>query len=85
VSNQNKQRPDRQLEMRAIVGEPDVATCAEVMYRLHPSLITSFVALPRAGIQLTREQLYAVFGGDVRALREIAQLAYQTCQTDPKL
>ena len=51
-------------------------------HNLHPSLQTSFVALPPAGVSLTPEQLRAVFGGDMRALRDLAQLAYQSDETD---
>ncbi|MBK8022303.1 MAG: hypothetical protein IPK19_12955 [Chloroflexi bacterium] len=50
--------------------------------RLHPELQSSFVSLPGGGTQLTSEQLDAVFGGDRRALRDIAKLIYQTAKTD---
>jgi hypothetical protein len=50
--------------------------------QLHPSLHVSFVALPPAGISLTPEQLQAIFGDDVRALRDLAQLAYKSDETD---
>jgi hypothetical protein len=49
---------------------------------LHPSLQVSFVALPPTGVSLTPEQLQAIFGGDVRAWRDLAQLAYKTDETD---
>jgi hypothetical protein len=50
--------------------------------QLHPSLQVSFVALPPAGISLTPEQLQAIFGGDVRVLRDLAQLAYKSDETE---
>lgn len=43
--------------------------------RLHPSLRTKFVPLPKAGEALTDEQLAAVFSGDLDALRDVARLA----------
>ncbi|MBZ0275368.1 MAG: hypothetical protein K8I60_04455, partial [Anaerolineae bacterium] len=43
--------------------------------RLHPSLRTKFVPLPKAGEALTDEQLTAVFSGDLDALRDVARLA----------
>lgn len=49
---------------------------------LHPSLQLSFVALPPAGTQLTSQQLEAIFGGDVRAWRDLAQLAYKSDESD---
>lgn len=45
--------------------------------RLHPSLRTQFVPLPKAGEMLTDEQLFAVFSGDLSALRDLAQLVRQ--------
>jgi hypothetical protein len=53
--------------------------------KLHPSLRESFVLLPPPGTRLTVEQLEAVFGGDLRGLRELARLAYQPGKTDPEL
>ena len=49
---------------------------------LHPSLHASFVALPPAGVVLTSKQLQAIFGGDLRALRDLAQLAYHSDETE---
>jgi len=45
--------------------------------RLHPSLRDSFVSLPGGSSMLTPEQLDAIFGGDRRALRDIAKLIFQ--------
>lgn len=45
---------------------------------LHPSLHASFVALPPAGTALTPEQLQAIFGENLQALCDLAQLAYQS-------
>jgi len=49
--------------------------------RLHPSLQASFVPLPREGVTLTPEQLSAIFGGDLRALHEVAHLARQCVES----
>ena len=48
-----------------------------LLEQIHPSLRDSFVALPPLGTPLTEEQLQAVFGGDLRALRDLWLLAYQ--------
>lgn len=48
-----------------------------LLEQIHPSLRDSFMALPPLGTPLTEEQLQAVFGGDVRALRDLWLLAYQ--------
>jgi len=45
---------------------------------LHSSLRASFVALPPAGTALTPEQLQAIFGENLQALCDLAQLAYQS-------
>ena len=45
--------------------------------RLHPSLRTKFVPLPKAGETLTDEQLSAIFSGDLSALRDVIQLVRQ--------
>ena len=54
----------------------------QFLEQIHPSLRDSFVALPPVGIPLTGEQLRAVFGGDLRALRELWRLTrrFQTTQ-----
>jgi hypothetical protein len=46
--------------------------------RLHPSLRATFVSLPGGHSILTPEQLDAIFGGDRRALRDMAKLVFQT-------
>lgn len=51
--------------------------------RLHPSLRATFVSLPGGDSMLTPEQLDAVFGGDLRALRDMAKLVFQTPPTEP--
>jgi len=48
---------------------------------LHPSLQASFVPLPKAGEALTPHQLSAIFGGDLRALHEVAHLARQCVES----
>lgn len=50
--------------------------------RLHPSLRATFVSLPGGDSMLTPEQLDAIFGGDRRALRDMAKLIFQTPETE---
>ena len=50
--------------------------------QIHPSLRDSFVALPPVGTRLTREQLHAVFGGDLRALRDLWLLTRRSKPVD---
>lgn len=50
--------------------------------RLHPSLHATFVSLPGGSNLLTPEQLDAVFGGDRRALRDIANLIFKIDEND---
>jgi hypothetical protein len=50
--------------------------------RLHPSLRATFVSLPGGDSMLTPEQLDAIFGGDRRALRDMAKLLFQTLETE---
>ena len=54
-----------------------------LLRRLHPSLRATFVSLPGGDSMLTPEQLDAVFGGDLRALRDMAKLVFQTSTTEP--
>ena len=49
---------------------------------LHPSLRATFVSLPGGDSMLTPEQLDAIFGGDLRALRDMAKLVFQTPTKD---
>jgi hypothetical protein len=84
LSNDDKKFLDCSAKART-TADDDVSTYENVLDQLHPSLIGSFVPLPPAGIKLTIEQLNGVFDGDVRALSDIARLAYQTRETDPKL
>jgi hypothetical protein len=50
--------------------------------RLHPSLRATFISLPGGDSMLTSEQLDAIFGGDRRALRDMAKLVFQTPETE---
>lgn len=54
--------------------------CQEIegLDHLHPNLRESFVPLPKTGVALTSEQLHAIFGGDLRAFRDMAQLVYES-------
>jgi hypothetical protein len=84
VSNQDKkQRKSQPDDLYAAEGI-DTSTPREIAERLHPSLQESFVALPPAGIRLTPEQLEAVFGGDLRGLREMARLVFQPGESEPE-
>ena len=47
---------------------------------LHPSLRETFVSLPGGEELLTPEQLDALFGGDHRALRDMASLLFQNLE-----
>ena len=53
--------------------------------RLHPSLRDTFVSLPGGHNMLTPEQLDAVFGGDRRALRDMAKLLFQSLETEQNI
>jgi hypothetical protein len=48
----------------------------EPLEHLHHSLRESFVPLPPVGTTLNQQQLCAVFGGDLRALFDVARLAH---------
>jgi hypothetical protein len=50
--------------------------------RLHPSLRETYLSLPGGDSMLTPEQLDAIFGGDRRALRDMAKLVFQTPTTE---
>jgi hypothetical protein len=59
--------------------QPSAANVAE---RVHPSLRASFVPLPGVNTVLTDEQLDAVFGGDLDALRDMLRLVRQSSAND---
>jgi hypothetical protein len=63
----------------ASTPDGDEQEYSRLIEKLHPSLRDYFLALPPKGNALTNEQLFAVFGGDHRALGEIAKLV---CQSD---
>lgn len=67
---------------RAIIVEDAAKEINSLQYagnidRLHPSLLDSFIKLPNDGTSLNPKQLSAVFGGDLRALRDITKLLFQ--------
>lgn len=68
-------------QRNALAHQDDDNTPVE---HLHPSLQASFVPLPKAGETLTPHQLQAIFGGDLRAIYDLAQLAYSENETDAK-
>lgn len=49
--------------------------------KLAYTMIDSFVELPSSGSKLSDQQLQAIFGGDINAIHELAQLAYQSDDT----
>jgi hypothetical protein len=78
VSRPNKKLPKSQTKATIPAESRDNTTLEQIMDRLHPSLRENFVLLPPAGITLTPDQLAAIFGGDLRGLSALAQLAYQS-------
>ena len=85
MSNRDEDRHRSQPDDLYAVEGIDTSTPREVVEHLHPSLREGFVALPPAGTRLTPSQLEAVFGGDLRGLREMARLVYQTGESGPEL
>lgn len=63
-------------EMLDMAEGRDARICKEPLEHLHHSLRESFVLLPPVGIRLNQQHLDAIFGGDLRALSEVAKLAY---------
>lgn len=56
---------------------------SDVAVRVHESLRESFTPLPPKGTMLSPEQLQAVFGGDLKALKEMARLTRKSSKSDP--
>lgn len=56
---------------------------SDVAVRVHESLRESFTPLPPKGTVLSPEQLQAVFGGDLKALKEMARLTRKSRKSDP--
>ncbi|HML22571.1 MAG TPA: hypothetical protein PKD09_13035 [Aggregatilinea sp.] len=77
-------RPKKQLKTCAATNVAHPQSPQIIMQRLHPSLRDSFVLLPPAGTMLTHEQLEAVFGGDLRGLRDLAKLVYKPGPREPE-
>jgi hypothetical protein len=84
VSNRDEDQHESQPNDLYAVEGIDASTPREVMERLHPSLKESFVPLPSKGTHLTPKQLEAVFAGDLRALRDLARLAYKSDEDAPE-
>lgn len=55
---------------------------SDVAVRVHESLRESFTPLPPKGTVLSPEQLQAVFGGDLRALKDMARLTRKLPKSD---
>jgi hypothetical protein len=72
----------RQKKQAEPSQQPNKASDDGHLARLHPSLRTEFVPLPKAGETLTDEQLSAIFSGDLSALRDVIQLVRQQVQTN---
>ncbi len=85
MSRPNKKPPKSQTKAHDATKDRNNKALQEIMERLHPSLRESFVPLPPAGTILTSQQLEAIFGGDLRGLRDLARLAYQSDKTEPEL
>jgi hypothetical protein len=72
--------PVKPTAAAANTHQPSEVKLAE---RVHPSLRASFVPLPGVDTVLTDEQLDAVFGGDLSALRDMLRLVRQSSESDP--
>lgn len=55
---------------------------SDVAVRVHESLRESFTPLPPKGTVLSPEQLQAVFGGDLKALKDMARLTRKSRKSD---
>lgn len=55
---------------------------SDVAVHVHESLRESFTPLLPKGTMLSPEQLQAVFGGDVKALKEMARLTRKSRKSD---
>jgi len=55
---------------------------SDVVVDLHESLRESFTPLPPKGTALSSEQLLWIFGGDLKALRDMARLTRKSRKTD---
>lgn len=80
-----KKKPKSQSKVTTTAERGDNVINQEIAERLHPSLRENFVPLPQAGTILTLEQLEAIFGGDLRGLHALAQLAYQSNKNETQL
>ena len=63
------------MEHQVRISAPDMD-----LEQIHPSLRETFVSLPGGEELLTPEQLDAIFGGDHRALRDMASLLFQNLE-----
>lgn len=84
MSNRDEEHDKSQDDDLYASESIDASTPREVVERLHPSLKESFVPLPPKGTRLTPQQLEAVFAGDLRALRDLARLAYKSSEDAPE-
>ena len=58
---------------------------ADLVQRVHPSLRAKFIPLPKPDDVLTDEQLAEIFGGDLKALRDVIKLAKYVVQDNTEL
>jgi hypothetical protein len=84
VSNRDEEHRKPKPDNLYAAEGTDILVPHEVIERLHPSLKESFVPLPPKGTRLTPIQLEAVFAGDLRALRDLARLAYKSGEDAPE-
>ena len=64
-------------------NNPNTEPTSDIAVRVHESLRESFTPLPPKGTVLSPEQLQAVFGGDLKALKEMARLTRKPQKPDP--
>jgi hypothetical protein len=62
----------------------DPESSVDVAVRVHESLRESFTPLPPKGTTLSPEQLQAVFGGDLKTLKEMTRLTQKPRKYDPE-
>ncbi len=72
--NSKGQQPIRRRKLDHLSKAENSPQLSTIMERLHPSLRNGFISLPGNNTPLTREQLKAIFGGDLKALREVIKL-----------
>lgn len=70
-------------DQKSSTDNNSIEPTSDVAVRVHESLRESFTPLPPKGTVLSPEQLQAVFGGDLKALKEMARLTRKSRKSDP--